>query len=577
MTVYIRAVSGQILTVVANVLVISLLSCVAVVLSPFSTKSTFLTYIAHQPLSDQIQMSFSGLSNKRYMLNQEPRRKQVRPVLTIACLAITGLFFTFLSTIVFQTSALQLRDRPVDNLNLVSTANMSKIFLQGTTNTLNYPVIDDSFLGTENKTDEKGTRAIKASEFWKKNTGNPPLKPYFSGEVYLTLGETNWMSIEGPQNTSTTLSMSIDGVSAEEIPSASLGVASVQVIDDSFPDVFSVPLVSGSSGGFNKEDTQSFVVDGESTMDLVQYSLLKMDSQVWGDSDNLELYYEYLEAQKPFVNDKGVSLFNHTYDYKTKKLYDKTQLEEDFQVGGSDPVRYAMLAGRNITLDTDDHQTYTITKRSAYREERGTTNFGTINFVECHFLLKITHLNKPANFHLSDTFKVKYSRGTNDSAGYKSLPFTPIYSTSKDDYLTLASFSGSKILYNTYLPETYIDAVPIIALLSIYAFLIFCCVAFSIYWNIGRFKNKAYSVPEEMMNYVFYNPVDNLSPMLNKVLGLNLSMVDGYDPHLGYNHVGLVSEEDGERIRAAEPDVPYGLIPGNGSTFTLRGREGKDA
>lgn len=556
MAVLIAAVFGQILTVVANVLVVSLLSCLAMVLSPFNTRAAFYSHIANQPLADQIQMAFSGFSKKRYMLGQKPGSKPIGQAALVVVLAVLGLSFTFLSTIVFQTSHTQLRNTKTTNAQLVSVADIPTSTYSGTTNNLLFPVISDDYIASVPLKDKSITRTILPSDYWNDNVGlETQSKLQFSGEVYLSLSDANWMSIQGGDQLSTMVSMTIDGITAESLPTAALGVVSVQVIQDSLPDVFAVPVITETTG-LTRDNINTFTVDGVHSMDVVQHSLLRFDSQTWDTKDNLDRYYAYLDSQKSFVNQNGTLLFNNTYDYQTKNPYDKKDLETDLQVGGKDPLRYSLISVRNTTASTDKFQTYTITKRSVFREDNVSTQYGTIHLVEYHYWLQVTKFGKARK--LNDNFKIKYSQGTDAPTSYRRLPMTPVYMTNKQDYITAASVTQDKNIYVSYIPETYVDMVPLIALICVYAGILFLMGAFSFYWNMRHFVQKVYSIPHELVSYLFYSPDTNLGHIIDKVNSLELSMVDGYDPQLGYNHLGLISLDDAQRISKAEPDVPFG-------------------
>ena len=556
MAVLIAAVFGQILTVVANVLVVSLLSCLAMVLSPFNTRAAFYSHIANQPLADQIQMAFSGFSKKRYMLGQKPGSKPIGQAALVVVLAVLGLSFTFLSTIVFQTSHTQLRNTKTTNAQLVSVADIPTSTYSGTTNNLLFPVISDDYIASVPLKDKRITRTILHSDYWNDNVGlETQSKLQFSGEVYLSLSDANWMSIQGGDQLSTMVSMTIDGITAESLPTAALGVVSVQVIQDSLPDVFAVPVITETTG-LTRDNINTFTVDGVHSNDVVKHSQLRFDSQTWDTKDNLDRYYAYLDSQKSFVNQNGTLLFNNTYDYQTKNPYDKKDLETDLQVGGKDPLRYSLISVRNTTASTDKFQTYTITKRSVFREDNVSTQYGTIHLVEYHYWLQVTKFGKARK--LNDNFKIKYSRGTDAPTSYRRLPMTPVYMTNKQDYITAASVTQDKNIYVSYIPETYVDMVPLIALICVYAGILFLMGAFSFYWNMRHFVQKVYSIPHELVSYLFYSPDTNLGHIIDKVNSLELSMVDGYDPQLGYNHLGLISLDDAQRISKAEPDVPFG-------------------
>lgn len=558
MAVLIKAVFGQLLTVVANIIVVSLLSCMTMAASPFSTRVAFYLHIANQPLSDQMKMAFTGFTKKRYMLGQESGRKPMLQAMVVMLLSVLGLTFTFLSTIVFQTSHTELRNAETTNALLLSPSKIPTDTYSGTTNNLMFPIISDDYIGSVPLKDSRIVRTILPSQFWENNIALPTqTKLQFSGQVYLSLSDPNWMSIQGGDNLTTMVSMTIDGITAESLPNSALGTVSVQIIQDSVPDVFPVPVMIETTG-LNRDNINTFTVDGVNTMDVVQHTLLRFDSQTWAGKDNLDRYYAYLESQSKFVNQNGTLLFNNTYDYKTMRSYEKGTLETDMQVGGKDTVRYSMISVRNTTTPIDKFQTYSITKRSAFREGNIETQYGTIHLAEYHYLLQVTKFGK--NRKLNDNFKIKYSRGTDTPNSYRRLPMTPVYITNKQDYVTAASLIQNKDIYASYTPQTYVDIVPLIILICIYVGILLLMGSFSLYWNITHYTQKAYSIPLELISYLFYRPETNLNHMLDKVNSMELSMVDGYDPQLGYNHLGLISVDDAQRITNPEPDVPFGQI-----------------
>lgn len=429
----------------------------------------------------------------------------------------------------------------------------TRTFLSSDADTV-YPAIEDAYLGATRNTNPHLTRVELPSDHWEDHIGQPTQTHIeFSGTVYVSLSDVNWRSIPG-KDLSTSVFMNLDGITAEDLPTTKPGTVNVQVIKDTVPGVFHLPFIDQTTG-LREDNTYAFAVDGLASLDYVQFSLIKFDAQKWDGADNLQLYYQYLEDQSKFVNQNGSLLFNHTYDYKTMTEYDKGQLESDFQVGGEDEVRYSLLSVRNTTARHDLFQTYTLTKRSAYRQNSVATAHGTINFVEYHYLIQISRYAKPGN--LQDAFKVKLTR--NSPAGVP-IPITPFFKTANYDYINVASLTGNKGIYQAYVPQTYIDMIPTIVLISAYIGIMAIMGGYIIYWNNDRFKEKAYSIPFQLINYVFYHPENSLHPLTEKIASIELSMTDGYDPQLGYNHLGIMSVHDANRITMAEPDVPYGTI-----------------
>lgn len=571
MYILLRAVLGQIVTVVANVLMMCLLSCLAMLLTPFSTQYSFFAYIAQLPLADQLQMAFTGFSSKRYMLGQDGARKPLRSCLTVVSLAFVGLVFTFLSTIVFQVSHTELGNSVTTNPNVISSEQMKSVEKTNTAGTqITYPVLQDMFLGpaaqNEAESNLHKTRTILPSKYWESNIGLPTqTASQFSGSVYVSMTDVNWMSIAtttDSTNLTTSVYINLSGITAEGLAQTTPGTVSVQVFNNSMPVDFDLPYVDetstngGTSG--NQQNTYAFAIDGVSTLDYVQFSLVKFDAQEWATDTNLADYYAYLEAQAPFVNKNGTLLFNHTYDYSTMKSYDTAQLESDLQVGGDTAVRYALISARNTTSEGDLFQTFAVTKRSAYRQTTANTSYGTIDLVEYHYLVQITRFAKTGN--LKDGFKVKVTTDSETTATAFSVPVTPFFRSAQSDYINMASLTGLNGIYTAYTPETYIDMIPIIILISAYIGTTLGLVIFALFWNWHRFQDKAYSIPLQLLNYIFFSPGNTLHPLLDKVSGVELSMADGYDPNLGYNHLGLMAVEDAKRITVAEPDVPYGQI-----------------
>lgn len=555
--ILVRAQLAQILTVLANFLVVSMLSCLTMVITPFSTKYSFLAHVAHQPFADQLQMALTGFTKKRYMLQQEGGKKPVGSFLTIVGLGFVGIVFLALSTIVFQVSHTELRNSTTVDPPITSYANMNTRTLSNSDTDAVYPAIEDSFLGPDRNNNPHLTRIELPGTLWSSNIGLPSgTSPQFSGSVHVSLSDSNWMSIDSSNNMTTSIYMNLDGISAGSLPVTKPGTVKVQVIRNSLPAVFDLPYIDQTTG-LREDNTYAFAIDGVSTLDYVQFSLLKFDAQSWDTSDNLADYYQYLADQAAFVNNNGTLLFNHTYDYDNMTTYDQTKLEEDMAAGGDDDVRYALLSVRNATSAGDLFQTYALTKRSAHRESSVSTAHGTISLVEYHYLIQITKFAKQRET-MKDAFKIKITRDA--PTGGVPIPITPFFKTAQFDYLNIASITGNNRIYKAYLPETYIDLVPTIILMSLYGGIIACLLAFCVWWNLGRFQRKAYSIPLQMINYIFYNPGNTLHPLTEKIGSIELSMTDGYDPQLGYNHLGLLSGDDAKRISAAEPDVPYGQI-----------------
>lgn len=554
--VLVRAQLAQILTVVANVLVVSLMSCLTMVITPFHTRYAFMSHIANQPLSDQIQIAFTGFSKKRYMIHQEGGKVPIKSSLTVLGLSFAGIVFLALSTIVFQVSHTELKNSIAPNAPVKGFNGMAMRTLSNSDTDAAYPAIDDSVLGPAPNMNKHQTRVDLPSKYWNSNIGKPSdTVVQFSGDVIVSLGNANWLTVNSPNNMSTSIYMNIDGITAESLPVTKPGTVKVQVIKDSLPAVFDLPYIELDTET-NSDNTYAFAIDGISTLDYVQFSLLKFDAQSYDGADCLDKYYQYLGDQASFVNDNGTLLFNTTYDYQTMQSYDKSQLEQDLAAGGQDDVRYALLSARNTTSDNDKFQTYSLTKRSAHRENTVSTAHGTISLVEYHYRIQVTSFSKTDM--LNDAFKIKITRQA--PAGGVAIPITPFFKSSQADFISIASLTNYNHIYQSYFPETYIDLVPMIILMSIYAAIIACCLSFSLWWNLGRFQKKAYSIPLQMINYIFYNPGNTLHPLMEKVGSIELSMTDGYDPLLGYNHLGIMSVDDAKRITAAEPDVPYGQI-----------------
>lgn len=556
MQILIRAVLAQILTVVANILALCLVSAIAMILSPFSTKYSMFVHLANQPFIDQLRMAFTSFTKKRYMIGQDGR-KPIGSWLGMMFLAFTGLVVTFISTAVYQASHMELKNTENAAPALLDSTNMVVKDRYGNNDLIKYPVIGDAYLGPKNAPGSGFPEAVLPTEFWNNDIGHSvQTESQFSGNVSVSLGDANWLSITGNNGITTTVLMSIDGITAESLPSASPGTINLQILDNGSPALFTAPMVSQPQG-LAQQNTYAFAVAGLHTLDYVQFSLIKFDSQVWSQGDNLDLYYQYLSDQNSFTNENGTSMFNYTYNYDNKQTYDKDNLESDMQQTGDNEVKYSLIGLRNTTAKTDLFQSYALTKRSVYRESSVKSVNNTINLVEFHYQVQITRYSRPAA--LQDTFKVRYTGGKHSGAGV-TLPLTPMFTTSQLDFVNMASLTATDRIYASFTPETYIDILPLIILMAVYGGLTIILSLCSYSWNFKRFANKAYSLPLESLNYLLYNPGTALIPLFQKVRRAELAMVDGYDPTTGYNHVGLVSPDDAARIARAEPDVPYGLI-----------------
>ncbi|CDO53629.1 hypothetical protein DV495_003788 [Geotrichum candidum] len=554
MQILMRAVLGQILTVVANILMVCLLAALAMVISPFTTKYSFYLHLANQPLLEQLRMAFNSFTKRRYMIGQTGR-KPLGSCLGMFLIALFGLITVFISTAVYQTSHTELRNTSNGAARLISTDNMPTRNKYGDNGNVKYPVISDQFLGSNTtSTFANGfPQDVMTTEFWNNDIAHSTqTKSEFSGNVSVSLSDLNWLSIKGSDGVTTTVLMSLDGITAESLPNSTPGTLSVQLLDNGLPALFDVPVVSQSTG--NK---YAFAVAGVYTLDYVQFDLLKFESKVWTNGENLESYYEFLAEQAPFTNENGTDLFNHTYDYSNKNTYDKSDLESDLQKTGDNTVKYSLIGMRNLTKETDLFQSYALTKRSVYRESSITSANNTINLVEMHYQVQITKYSKPAQ--LQDEFKVRYTAGTHSDGG-AALPVTPVFTTLQSDFVNMASLTGNDKIADLFTPETYIDIFPTIIVIIVYGAVTFLATIIALAWNFKRYANKAYSFPLELINFLLYNPGMALMPVFQKVRRAKLSMVDGYDPSAGYNHLGLVDPEDALRITRDEPDVPYGLI-----------------
>ena len=514
-------------------------------------------HLTHQPFIEQVRMAFTSFTKKRYMIGQVGR-KPLGSCLGMFLLAWVGLVATFISTAVYQSSHSELKNTPVASPDVLNTTNMEVKNKYGSNGNVQYPVIGDSYLGPKPESHTNFPQSVLPTEYWNNDIAHSSqTETQFSGNISVSLSDLNWISISDNNSVTTTVIMSIDGITAEALPASSPGTVSVQILDDGSPALFDIPMVSQSSSGLSMQNTYAFAVAGLYTLDYVQFTLLKFDSQIWSDSDNLDQYYQYLDEQKPFSNENGTSMFNYTYEYTNKTTYDKSTLESDLQAGGDTTVKYALLGLRNTTAETDLFQSYALTKRSVYRESSVTSVNNTINLVEYHYQVQITRYSKPTD--LLDKFRVKYTGGTHSDSGAP-LPVTPMFTTSQDDFINMASLTGTQKIYTTFTPETYVDIFPTIILLAVYGGLIIILTVLSYSWNFKRFQNKSYALTLESLNFLLYNPGNALIPLFQKVRRADLSMVDGYDPTTGYNHLGLVAPDDALRIAKPEPDVPYGLI-----------------
>lgn len=537
--IYIKAVYGQILTVVANILVLCLINSFAMLLTPFSTKFAFLTHLVNQPLLEQIRMGFTGFTKKRYMIGQDGRRP-ILSMLSMSLLAVIGLVFFFISTIVYQTSDTKLMRTPsLLPPDLIIDENIPKVSNGITT----YPTIEDKYLGaqTGNENIQPGKQWLEKTKYFVSSESQ------WNGEASVFLNDLNWMQIESNGiDFKTTVSMSIDGISVEELSSTSPGTVNIQVLDKGSPALFDVPSVSTAMG-----QAYAFAVEGKNTLDYLNFELVAFDSQKWTNDDNLMQYYSYVDAH---TNKTGKLLLNNTYDYSNNKPWDKDSLQGDLE-SAENEVKYSMISVQNQTAEEDNFQTYFLSKRSVRRQDKIKTQNGTIELLEYDYIVRITRYEKTS---LNDNYKVKYNNG-NGGEGVL-IPVTPVFRTSQPAYINLASLIGSKRLIADYVLETYIDILPLIVLICVYGGLTLIFTLFAYAYNFRRIRNKAYSVPLETLNFLLYSPGNALMPLFQKVNHAEFSMVDGFDPSTGYNHLGLVPPEDADRISRREPDVPYGLV-----------------
>lgn len=534
--IWLKVIYGQILTVIANVLVLCLVSSFSMVISPLTTKYAFFTHLVNQPLSEQLRMSVTSFTKRRYMIGQDGRRP-IGSFLGMICIAFIGLVFFFLSTIVFQSSDTSLRRAVTGKPQLIDT---SSIPTQTSTDTT-YPLISDSFLG--NVPVAEGVSIQASPEFTKYTAPSAQSQTEFSGNASVFLDNANWISITDGDFV-TTVSMEINGITADELSSTSPGTVDLLVLDNGSPSVFDDPTTSSTIGS-----GYAFAVEGKFTLDYLYFELTSFDVATYSDADCLQEYYDFVTSHT--VNN-GTLILNNTYDYNNSQSLNKDTLESNF-AKASDEVRYSSISVQNQTLKTDTFQTYFITKRSAVRQSLVQTQYGNIQVVEYDYTLRITTYDKKT---LDSAFKTVF---TANKANY-GLPVTPLFRTNNPDFLNIAALANNDGLYQLFKYETYINILPTVVLIGVFGGLALIFTLISEAYNFRRFRNKAYSIPLESLNYLLYQPSKVLFPLFQKVRKAEFSMVDGYDPATGYNHIGLVPPEDANGVTRREPDVPYGLV-----------------
>lgn len=561
MQILIRIVLGQVLTVCGTILAMCLLGALAMALSPFTTKYSMFVHLANQPFLEQVRMAFTSFTKKRYMIGQTGR-KPLGSCLGMLLLAAIGLVSMFVSTAVFQSSHTELKNTPTFSPALLSLDNIDRKTSDGVNGNVAFPVLGDSHLGPQPAKDTNFPITVLPTDYWNHAIvqNSSVTTPQFSGNVSVTLSDPNWSAIsaDDDKTVTTTVMMSIDGVTAEDLPSSKPGTVNMQLLDGGSPALMDLPVVSEANQGVTTQNTYAFAIAGIYTLDYVQFSLIKFDAQSWPEKSNLESYYDYLAQQQSWTSENGTDMFNYTYDYSTKETYDKDTLESDMQQTGDHEVKYSLIALRNTTGDKDLFHSYALTKRSVHRESSVKSTNNTINLVEYHYQVQITRY--PYSSNLQDNVKVHYTGGKHTSNGGIALPITPMFSTAQKDFVNMASLTNTPRIYTAVQPETYIDIFPTVILLAVYAVLILMLTVLAYAWNFHRCANKAYSMPLESLNYLLYNPGNALVPLFQKVRRAELAMVDGYDPTTGYNHLGLVGPDDAARISYAEPDVPYGIM-----------------
>lgn len=529
--IWLQAVYGQILTVLANVLVLCFLSSVSMLVSPFSTPIALYIHLASQPLIEQVRMGCTGFSKKRYMIGQDGR-KPIGSCLGMAGLALFGLFFVFLSTIVFQCSRTSLQNTLVGAPPAFSETGQVPFT---STQVIKYPLLTDSLLDTLPL--KQGT-AVEPSKLW--THGRVPWsQSQFSGNSSIHFSDENWSIEDGDFVTS--VSINIDGVAVGALADASPGTLKVQLLDKGLPYVFQVPTVSTNLG-----QAYGVVIQGQHSLDYLVFQLTAFDAIAFTDSDNLQQYYDYISRHTT----NGTVILNNTFDYNLSKAIDKQTLEHDFaDIDGT--AHYSLLSILNQTTSTE-FQEYALTKRAARRLDRVASQYATIEVVEYDYTFRIYRTAA----RLPQQHRVIHS-----GSGY-AIPVSPFIRTNLADYLAVAAVTRDTALLAMYRAETYVDVLPVIILICVYVFLTLAATGLAALHNRhARFRGLAYSMPLELLNYLLYRPVTVLFPVLSKVHKAQLVMVDGYDRGTGCNHLGLVGAVEAERVAASEPDVPYGNVP----------------
>lgn len=506
-------------------------------ISPLSTKYAFFIHLANQPLLEQIRMSFISFTKKRYMIGQDGR-KPLGSFFGMMFLALAGLVLFFLSTIIFQSSETSLRRTVSGSPALVDISNMPTASNAQT----KYPALTDSYLGNKPFSSDL---MVQASNKWVDNTAHSVAsQSQFNGNVSVFLSDLNWLSLKDGDFT-TSITMAIDGISVKSVSNTSPGTLSVNTLDKGSPAVFNIPSVSSKMG-----QEYAFAIEGKYTTDYLVFELTSFDAATYSNDDNLDLYYDFVSSH---TLTNGTLVLNNTYDYNDSKAWNKDDLESAFASAETE-VRYSMISIQNQTTENSNFQSYTLTKRSARRRDKIATANGTIEVLEYDYNMRITRYAKSS---INPSYKVVYTSGSSNYA----MPVTPVFRTSNPDYLNLASLVRNTELYTLYKLESYINVLPLVILIGVYGGLTLLFTAIATIYNFKRFRNKAYSIPQESLNYLLYHPAKVLFPLFQKVRKARFCMVDGYDPATGYNHLGLVLPEDSEGITTREPDVPYGLAP----------------
>lgn len=537
--IWIKAIYGQAITVAANVLVLSLLNAIAMVLTPFSTKYAFYAHVMNQPLLEQLRMGFTSFTKKRYMIGQDGRRP-LGSFLGTTGLAVIGLVFFFISTIVYQTSDTSLRRTADASPALKGATDMPT----SSNSQIRYPLISDNYLGPVSSNGQ-----LQETSLWIQNTAHAvQTESQFSGNVSAYLNDPNWMSVSDSNGNdfSTTIYMSIDGITANSLASTTPVTITAQVLDSGSPAIFEIPLTSSGLG-----TSYAVAIAGKYTLDYIHFELATFDAETFSNNDCLDRYYEFATAH---TSDNGTLVLNNTYNYSSKASYSQENIESDLS-GGSVDVKYAMVSIQNQTSSNDTYQSYFLSKRAVHRQTTIATQNGTIDVVQYDYNVRIVRYAKSA---LDSNYRAVYTSGSNKDG--INLPITSFFRTSNDDYINVASFVDTKGLYSQFVYETYIDILPSVILIAVYGAITLLLTLAAYTYNFRRVRNKAFSVPLETLNFVMYTPGRVLFPLLQKIRRAEFSMVDGFDPSTGYNHMGLVSLEDAEHITRREPDVPYGLV-----------------